>query len=114
MRKLKSTSLYSGASRPAFVPGLQLPLGVSVMLVFAGGYSVILFSDFRWWLTMIIFWVIVWLFLRVMLKRDHNALRVLGRGWLPKTFSFDDHVWGGITVFNYPVRDRRPTPRGIP
>ena len=113
IRKLKRTQLYTGASRPAYVPGLQVPLGVAVFLCAGGGYTVILFSDWRWWIVDLTFWIFVWLYLRILLKRDHNALRVLAHG-LRKIFNFDDHIWGGSTQFSWPVRDRTPTPRGIP
>jgi hypothetical protein len=109
---LKKNRVHSPSE--AFVPGLQVPLKVALFLCFGACYTCILYSNWRWWILDLTGWLALWLWLRLKLKRDPNYLGVMARSWIPKKLAFDDHIWGGITQFAWPVRDRTPTARGVP
>ncbi len=109
---LDQTPLAGGDTRPALVAYIGIPLEMVVGLVVAYGLIVALMPD--WYYRFVGFAVltVVAIFLFVLVRRDHNALRI-SRLWLQsKAKSLDNAVWSGATVEPFPTR-RSKTPRGI-
>ncbi len=113
MAKLKRTTLFAAASRQPVIPGIGLPLNVTLALFAAISITMIAFRGWRSWLVLFALWGALGLLARFRVQRDHNAFRV---DWLrlkTKTFFMDTQLWKGVTLRSFPAPYDRLKPRGI-
>ncbi len=114
MAKLKRTILHAAASRKPVIPGLGLPIGVTIGLLACVMLTMTLFRGWRAWLVIFVVVGLIGFLIRVLVQRDGNALRVHGLWLRTKAFFLDAKKWRGVTLRSFPHRRDISLPRGIP
>jgi type IV secretory pathway VirB3-like protein len=112
MGELEKTALAGADTRPALVQYIGLPLTVVVGLFMAYGLIMGLVDDWHYKLSALGLLLVASAALCVVMRRDHNALRIALRWLQSKAWSLDSHEWNGATVEPFPIR-RSKTSRGI-
>jgi hypothetical protein len=112
MVALKTNKLY--APKPSVIPGLGLPVKITLILfaLFLG--TVVLAHGWRVWLVLFTIWGLLGVAARVRLQRDYNAFRVDWLWFGTKALFLVEHVWSGVTLRSFPPVPDRMLPRGIP
>jgi type IV secretory pathway VirB3-like protein len=109
---LEKTPLAGGDTRPAFVKYIGMPLRMVVGLVVAYGLILAIMPGWYYRLIALGILAMVAIALSELVRRDHNAPRIVLRWLQSKAKSLDNYRWNGATVEPWPAR-RSKTPRGI-
>lgn len=109
---IEQTALAGGDTRPAIVKYIGLPLTMVAPLVVAYGLIMALLPNWHYRFVGFSVLAIVAVVLSSLVRRDHNALRIVRLWFQGKGKSLDSHRWNGATVEPFPLR-RSKTPRGI-
>jgi type IV secretion system protein VirB3 len=97
--------LFVADTRPAMFFGV--PHVAAVLLIAAFGESIIFVGPIY------AFWIIVpWCAMRIAVRQDYNAPRILVLWMMTKALSFDAFTWHGSSRSPFPVRTGK-YPRGI-
>ncbi len=113
MVSLEETPLAGGDTRPALVKFIGLPLSVVVGLFMSYGLIMGLMDSWRYKIGALGVLLVATVALCGIMRRDHNAARIIRLWFQSKALSLDNHKWNGATIEPFPLR-RSKTPRGIP
>ncbi len=113
MESLEETPLAGGDTRPALVKFIGLPLSVVVGLFMTYGLIMGMVDGWRYKIIGLGVLLVATVVLCRIMRRDHNAARIVLLWLQSKALSLDNHKWDGATIEPFPLR-RSKTPRGIP
>src|SRR3954470_19451865 len=109
--RLDSAQLYLAATRPAMIPWLGVPYGAGIVLITLAGLIMIYTHNPGYLIVL----PPVWAMLLILVRHDHNALRVLDLWSRTSLLSIDAGLHGGASPDPAPIRrgKRKTTPRGV-
>ena len=114
MATLRRTPLFTAASRQPVIPGLGLPINITIWLFLAIVFTMALARGWRAWVFLFGLWTVLGFLARIRLQRDHNGFHVDSLWLQTKAGFLDAHLWRGVTLRSFPPRNDRFSPRGIP
>jgi type IV secretory pathway VirB3-like protein len=108
---LDKAPLYLAATRPAMIPWLGVPYSAGVVLIAAAGIIVIYGQNPVYLIAL----GPVWVALIVLVRHDHNALRVVDKWSRTSLVAVEAGLWGGASPNPAPLRRNKKMPaRGVP
>jgi|KBSMisStandDraft_5_1062788.scaffolds.fasta_scaffold01158_9 type IV secretion system protein VirB3 len=108
--KLDQAPLYLAATRPAMIPFLAVPYEAGLVLIASAGLIMIYFHNPGYLLVLLP----IWLLLVVLVRHDHNALRVVNLYSKSSIIAIDTPLWVGASPNQAPFRrNKKMPPRGV-
>lgn len=109
-KQLDQAPLYLAATRPAMIPFLAVPYEAGLVLIAAFGLIMIYFHNPGYLLALLP----VWLLLVVLVRHDHNALRVANLYSKSSLVAIDTPLWVGASPNQASIhRNKKMPPRGV-
>lgn len=110
---LSSGPIHLGATRPAMVPYIALPLSAAVPLLLVAVEIQMAVTGIKGVIGALVTFAIIAAPLRVWVSYDWYAVECLMVAARTSAPGLDNSRWGGATVSHFPIRDTRGETRGM-